>query len=418
MTTPTSSPTHGGGIGRRSFLRSSTLVGAGVAGGAVAGAVGVRAVDGPSAKAQGAAPAADPSLSFYGTHQPGITGRVPASMRLTAFDLTDVSARSGKAVLATVLRTWTAAAANMMAGRWIAEQGDTATGLRTAGLTITFGLGAGAIRAAGAAVPEPLTPLPVFAGDVLQPARSGGDLAVSVCADDPLVTASASRALVRVAGRAVRVRWSQSGFSPSAAASLDSASTPRNLMGQLDGTDNPVDSRLELAVWADGGQAASWMTGGTYVVTRRIRMLLTRWDGQSTRAKESVTGRTLDTGAPLSGGDEHATPDFNALTSAGTPVIPADSHLRLTHPSNNSGATMLRRSFSFDDGIRADAEPDAGLFFQAYQSNPHETFVPIQRRLAASDALRHFVVHEASAVFAIAPGTTQGSWIAQPLLGG
>lgn len=295
---------------------------------------------------------------------------------------------AGGTRLAALLRTWSAAAANMMAGRWIAGQGEAAAGVRPDGLTITIGL------------------------DALQARRSGGDLAVSVCADDALVVASVTRAFMRLAAPTARARWTHNGFSPSAAASLDAAATPRN----LDGTDNPVDSRLELAGWADRGTTSSWMTGGTYVVVRRIRMLLSRWDRQSIQARERVIGRTLDTGAPLSGGDEHAAPDFAARTSTGALVVATDAHLRLTHPANNSGATMLRRAFSYDDGVRADGEPDAGLFFQAYQSDPHASFVPIQRKLAASDALRHFVVHEASALFAIAPGTSEGGWAAQPLL--
>lgn len=411
---PGEEPSRSPGVARRSFLRSSGLVGAGVAGGGLVAAVGPRAFEGRSATVRTTPPVNSPS--FYGVHQPGITGRIQAHLRTIAFDLVDVSNRKAKSNLAALMKTWSAASVDMMAGRWVAAQGGVTAGMRPAGLTITLGLGSGAVHAAGAVVPAQLGALPSFASDKLDPARSGGDVAVTVCGDDRLVVSSVSRGLLRLAGRLARPRWVQNGFSPSSAATLEAAGTPRNLMGQLDGTDNPVDSRLELAVWAEGAGTSAWMTGGTYLVARRIRMLLGPWERQPLAVREAVIGRTLSTGTPLSGGDEHSTPDFNHRDGRGTPSIAIDSHLRLTHPSNNSGATMLRRPFSYDDGLRADGEPDAGLFFQAFQTDPHEVFVPVQRRLAGSDALRHFIVHEASALFAIPPGITEGGWIAQPLL--
>lgn len=80
MTTSASSPTDGEGIGRRSFSRSVTLVGAGIGGGGVVAAVGVRTIDGRSASAQGAREAsavfAMPSGTIEGGRiaQPLLTG--------------------------------------------------------------------------------------------------------------------------------------------------------------------------------------------------------------------------------------------------------------------------------------------------------------------------------------------------------
>ncbi|MCW2522302.1 MAG: Twin-arginine translocation pathway signal, partial [Frankiales bacterium] len=243
-------------------------------------------------------------------------------------------------------------------------------------------------------------------------------LAIQICAGDPLLVSSVARALVVLARGPLVLRWSQNGFLPTAAASRDAEATPRNLMGQLDGTDNPTGSRLEIAVWLPQ-QAASpaWMAGGTYLVTRRIRMLLDDWDPLSVAAKQQVIGRRLDDGAPLTGGTEHTTPTFSAVDATGKPVIAANAHLRLTHPANNGGVTMLRRGYSYDDGLRADGSPNAGLFFQAFQTDPHAVFVPIQRKLAASDALSSFIRHESSALFAIPPGASQGGWVGETLLG-
>jgi dye decolorizing peroxidase len=160
------------------------------------------------------------------------------------------------------------------------------------------------------------------------------------------------------------------------------------------------------------------MNGGTYLVCRRIRMLLDNWAPLTDSAKAAVIGRDLESGAPLSGGVEHTVPDFTATSSAGTPLIATNAHIRLTNPANNGGATMLRRGYSYDEGLRADGTPDAGLFFQAFQTDPRSTFVEVQRRLAASDALSKFIAHETSAVFAVLPGAASGGWVGQPLLEG
>lgn len=76
---------------------------------------------------------------------------------------------------------------------------------------------------------------------------------------------------------------------------------------------------------------------------------------------------------------------------------------------------MLRRGYSFDDGVDATGSPDCGLFFQAFQTDPHQVFVPIQRKLAASDALGSFLRHEASALFAMPPGASPGGFVGERL---
>ena len=263
-------------------------------------------------------------------------------------------------------------------------------------------------------MPGPLAPIPAFAGESLSALRSGGDLGVQVCGDDPFVVASAAEAVSAVVSTWARPRWTQNGFVPGIPATIDPDTTPRNLMGQFDGTDNPTGSRLELAVWVDDA-ATSWMRDGTYLVCRRIRMLLGDWRTLTVPAREQVIGRTLDTGAPLTGGQEHSTPDFAAVDPAGRPVIAANAHMRLTHPANNGGATMLRRAYSYDDGLRAGGGPDSGLFFQCFQTDPRAVFVPIQRRLVSSDALSRFIRHESSAVFAVLPGVAPGHWLGETM---
>jgi deferrochelatase/peroxidase EfeB len=59
---------------------------------------------------------------------------------------------------------------------------------------------------------------------------------------------------------------------------------------------------------------------------------------------------------------------------------------------------------------------DAGLFFISYQHDP-AAFVELQRRLASSDALNEYIKHTGSAVFACPPGTQQGGYVGETLLG-
>jgi dye decolorizing peroxidase len=301
-----------------------------------------------------------------------------------------------------------------MAGRPTVGADDIAAGLSPAGLTVSIGIGATGLDRAGLPVPGPLAPLPAFSTDQLQPTRCGGDLGLQVCAEDPMVAAAAARALLRSVAGTARLRWSQAGFLRSRDAAVDPSGTPRNLMGQLDGTDNPAGSRLDLAVWVPPGVGPAWMTGGTYLVCRRIRMLLEAWERLDQPAQEAVIGRRKDTGAPLTGSEEHDNPVF-AATVAGHPVIADDAHIRLTHPSNNAGATMFRRGFSYDDGMNPAGELDAGLFFQAFQTDPRRVFVPIQRKLSRADALSRFLAHEGSAVFAFPGGAGPGGFVGDKL---
>ncbi|HLV72507.1 MAG TPA: hypothetical protein VKY91_06935, partial [Vulgatibacteraceae bacterium] len=79
-------------------------------------------------------------------------------------------------------------------------------------------------------------------------------------------------------------------------------------------------------------------------------------------------------------------------------------HIRVAAPASNGGATMLRRSFSYHDGHRDDGAPDAGLLFVAWQADPTDGFIKVQRKLAGGDSLSRFLRHESSAIFAVPGG--------------
>ena len=233
--------------------------------------------------------------------------------------------------------------------------------------------------------------MPRFARDEIQPGISDGDLAIQSCADDPTVAFHAIRDLARIGRGVVALRWSQQGFGRTSLTTRI-RSTPRNLMGFKDGTNNILvddTAALDEHVWVGRQDDPAWMRGGSYVVTRRIRMLLEIWDRSTLADQEQTIGRDKGEGAPLGLASSSTTPSTSRPTKDGELVIPDDAHIRLAAPAENRGVRLLRRGYSFTDGIDpVTNQLDAGLFFIAYQRDPRTGFVPVQRNLAHRRAQR------------------------------
>ena len=373
---------------------------------------------------------------FRGRHQAGIVTPAQDRLHFAAFDVTT----SDRDELIQLLQDWTVAAARMTAGEGAGEYGavggpydappdDTgeAFDLPPSGLTLTFGFGASLFTAAdgtdrfglAARRPAALIDLPHFPGDNLEPARSGGDLCVQACANDPQVAVHAIRNLARIAFGVASVRWSQLGFGRTSSTSTDQV-TARNLFGFKDGTANlkaQDDAKLEQHVWVhpDDDAGAPWMVNGSYLVARRISMHIETWDRTSLREQETIIGRDKGQGAPLSGGTEFTALDLDAQGRDG-PLIAPTSHVRLAHPSQNGGVELLRRGYNFTDGTDGLGRLDAGLFFLAYMRDPVTQYVPMQTKLSRDDALSEYLEHTGSALFAVPPGVTDaGGYIGKPL---
>lgn len=408
---------------RRRFLTGSGVGLAGLAGGVVIGRAVTDDTDMSEASAEPAAASA--VVEFRGPRQAGIDTTAQRHAVFAAFDVT----RRERAAMSSLMSTWTDLAEQLTGGGAIADDTGEATGMGPARLTVTFGFGASLFDdacAPSAARPAGLVDLPAFSGDQLEEPWNGGDLLVQVCAEDPTVVSHALRQLRRTGQGTVALRWSQPGFLPQA-----TGATPRNLFGQVDGTANPSTGSNELdeLVWVTDGP--DWMTGGTYLATRRIRMMLSMWDRMGLDVQEATVGRRRDTGAPLTGGDEFTEPDLDA-TSGGAPVIATGAHVRI---AQSAGPGMLRRGYSYDNGPRltgtgtaptggmdhgqhgqmdhsgmmaAMDDHDAGLFFAAYIRDPATQFVPMQQALSDADALGHFLAYTSAGLWAIPAGATNG----------
>jgi len=138
-------------------------------------------------------------------------------------------------------------------------------------------------------------------------------------------------------------------------------------------------------------------------------MNLETWDAFERPGKEQVIGRRLDTGAPMTGTVETDVPDLDAVDAQGFPVIEPRAHIRLAK-AVTAAETMLRRPYSYDDGVDGAGRPDSGLIFIAYQGDADAAFVPVQRRLAGKDLFNMWITHIGSAVYAVPPGIAEGDY--------
>lgn len=395
--------------------RRQLLVGAGAA--TAAAAVVGSGVAG--AETSASPPAAD-AVPFEGAHQPGVATPGQDSLVFAVFDVTT----GDRAGLANLLSTWTKAARRMSSGQSLPGRSgpedpppDTgeALGLPASRLTLTVGFGPGLFDdrfGLGPRRPEALVDLPAFAGDALDPTLTGGDICIQACADNAQVAFHAVHDLTRLALGSATVRYIQTGFARSAAAAGQSA--PRNLLGFHDGTNNLDTSDAEAMnrfVWVSDPDP-EWMRGGTYLVARRIRIFLEAWDRSTLRQQEETIGRTKVSGAPLGATRASDPVNLEAIGDYGQSVIPQSAHIRVAAPATNGGQAILRRGYSFMDGVDpATGELDAGLFFLCFQKDPRTQYIPIQARLALNDALASYLLHTGSGIFACPPGAgSGGSW--------
>ena len=416
-------------LSRRALLGGA---GVGVAAAAAGAAVGYTV-------ASDSAPI-DRVVPFRGDRQAGIITAAQDRLHFASFDVIT----SSRDDLIAMLKKWTVAAERMTRGEETAENGavglgdytppsDTgeALGLSPAHLTLTIGFGPGLFGPSlaypdrpdrfGIASRKPvaLSDLPMFAQEKIEPTRSYGDICIQACADDPQVAVHAIRNLARMGLGVVSVRWSQLGFGRTSSTTT-SQDTPRNMFGFKDGTANLHAEDTDLLnrwVWVgkdDNPAGAQWMTGGTYLVARRIRMDIEPWDRANLLEQEQIIGRLKGSGAPLGQKNEFDEPDFS-ITSYGAPVIPRTAHVRLAHPDNLGGVRILRRGYNFTDGSDGFGHLDAGLFFIAFNRDNRAQFIPMQQELSRKDAMTEYLIPNGSSTFAVPPGVADGEWWGQRL---
>ncbi|OBF37894.1 peroxidase [Mycolicibacterium peregrinum] len=407
------------------FSRRKLFGAAGVTA-AVVGAAGAGALAGRASAASVPHGVLQGPVPFRGDRQAGIITEAQDRMHFCSFDVTT----DNREDVVALLKQWTQMAERMTRGEETEDGGavdgnpyappsDTgeALGLPASQLTLTIGFGPSFFRKDGKdrfgiadKQPAELKDLPKFPNETMDPARSGGDICVQACANDPQVAVHAIRNLARVGFGTVAVRYSQLGFGRTSSTTRDQA-TPRNLFGFKDGTNNLKSDQTDLLdknVWVGEGDGPAWLTGGSYLITRRIRMRIENWDRTTLLEQERVIGRQKGSGAPNGLQQEFDELNFEITDGKGDPKIDKDAHVRLASAEHLGGIEILRRGYNFTDGSDGFGHLDAGLFFIAFVRSPEKQFIPMQRELSRKDLLNEYITHTGTAIFACPPGLRDG----------
>ncbi|MEN9992811.1 MAG: hypothetical protein RLY83_381 [Actinomycetota bacterium] len=383
-------------ISRKGFLTAS----AATAAGAVVASQIQSSADAESAQTAIGKRAVEP----HGTHQAGIDLNLQAFTRFMAFD---VPAKTTKQDLARWAELITDDIERLTSGQPVLADPAAQFAGTPARLTVTIGFGPALLRNLKIEAPKGFSELPAFKVDRLTPAFSDGDILVQVSSDDRLSLFYAARALARDTESFATLRWVQDGFTNSIGVTKP-GKHQRNLMGQVDGTDNPVIGSEQFAkqVWIQHGPA--WAIGGTQLVLRRIKMNLDTWDRLSTAQKEGVIGRKLSNGAPLSGKEESDLPNLDAVDENGMRVIPPFAHIRKA--TGTAEQQFFRRPFNYEV-----PGEEAGMLWTAYCANIETQYVPIQKALDEGDLLNLWTTPVGSSVWIIPRGFVAGEVLAKEL---
>lgn len=400
---------------RRGFLAGASASAGALVGASTGGLIGAQL--GANAAATEAELAAQTAVlrrseSFYGKHQNGIELELQT---FTNFVTLQIHPDTDRAAFKRWMGILTDDIERLSSGKPILADAQPQLALGPARLTVTVGFGPGLFSKLGIEElrPDSLKDLPAFKMDKLQDNFTGGDVLLQVSADDPIVLSHAVRALIKDSVGFASIRSTQQGFS-NAQGVVPGGVRQRNLMGQVDGTDNPqfgTDDFKNL-VWIEDGP--EWIRGGTILVLRRISMQLNTWDKLGRSDKEQVIGRHLDSGAPLGKQNETDPLDLNAVDERGLKVIPNFAHVRRASPQA-PGERFFRRPFNYDLGTAPDGTPDVGLLWTAYQRDVSKQFLPVQRRLESFDLLSQWTTPIGSSVWGIPGGLSKGETFASRL---
>ncbi|WP_430107865.1 iron uptake transporter deferrochelatase/peroxidase subunit [Paenibacillus sp. B1-33] len=402
-------------LSRREMLKLTALTGTSVALGGLGAFSLLKPEAGEQKETTEESKESEKGISFYGKHQAGIATPQQSFMYIAALDLTT----NRRSDVIKLFRDWTSLSYVLTKGEAISTKQDNkylppidtgeALDFSSSRLTITFGFGSSfflkdGVDRYGLAKHQPrfLKTLPSFANEELHPEHSDGDLCIQVCADNQQVAFHAIRNLTRNALGLATVRWMQHGF-----LGMKEGRTPRNLFGFKDGTaniDTSKDMEMERVVWA-GQDEPEWMSGGSYMAYRKIKMFLEIWDRSSLQDQEDTFGRYKYSGAPYGRANEFDSVDMSAQ--------PENSHVRL---AKGTGQEIVRRAYSYTGELDTKTGySDAGLLFISYQQNPYKQLVPMLKILGQKDKMNEYTKTVASALFAMPGGCAQGQYIAQAL---
>jgi len=413
--------------------RRRLLKGVGILGGALAvtGGCPVHAAGDGKLSSPGTVSPSDRNdvQPFYGAHQAGITTPQQAAMMLVAFDVL----AADKADLVRLFRLLTDRIAFLTVGGKVPpvtnpqlppmDSGILGENIYPDNLTITVSLGASLFDERFGL--QQLKPLKLqrmtrFPNDALDAAICHGDLLLQICANTHDTVIHALRDIIKYSPDLLSVRWRREGFISDHAARSRGKETPINLLGFKDGTANPDTGDTPLMdsiLWVGKEQGEpAWALNGSYQAVRIIQFHVEFWDRTPLGEQQTIFGRVKHSGAPLGMENEHDVPDYTGDPEG--KVIPLDAHIRLANPRTpeTQSNLMLRRGYSYSQGVSKSGQLEMGLLFVCYQHDLEKGFLTVQKRLDG-EALEEYIKPIGGGYFFALPGVVDAQhYLAQSLL--
>jgi deferrochelatase/peroxidase EfeB len=242
-------------------------------------------------------------------------------------------------------------------------------------------------------MPRSFAPMPSFSGDDpgFVPDDYATDLLFVIASDHPYVNIAIARSIAhgwvdckyaspRYASARLVARWIEQGFT---------RPDVREFLKFEDGTDNirnnTKDRTLDRLTFVHSGDGQpDWCIDGSFLVYRKVRENLPRWERLNRPQKESAIGRHEKDGLPLSRFHDPRDirqPRYPDPTDARDG--PLTAHIRKVQPRREEpdftgtpdlDRRFLRRPYPFFEGMNATGEVLVGLHFLGFMRNIHQQF--------------------------------------------
>ncbi|MFI8435281.1 Dyp-type peroxidase [Streptomyces sp. NPDC079020] len=251
------------------------------------------------------------------------------------------------------------------------------------GTSVGFALGA-TLFGTKDSLPRQLKAMPHFAGDLLEPSMSHGDILVHVAGNRAAMVRKAVERIRNATSPHWNVRWHIDGSRPANRVE-GGRGLARNPFRFTEGFGNPGTEResLDRALTAADQDEPQWAVGGSYQVVRIIRFATDLWDKDSIDEQERIIGRRRD-GGWLDGTPVDERPNYAADPTGR--LTPLDSHVRLAAPDRRNSPPIVRRSYSYDQG-----NGDTGIIFSCFQRDLTQGFEATQKRLEGESMAKYLL---------------------------